>query len=387
MGSMDSSRLDILIYAHDGRGLGHVSRSAAIGMALRRLYPELRVCLLTGCRQTQELIGDVGLDWIKLPAYDTIVVDGRSVGIDGPCGIDDQELGRLRARQIKQIIELYRPRLVLADHTPQGKHRELVPGLEIDTEAAPQWVLGVRGVVGSVKQAGSNLAADLYRRYYSKLLWYGDRNVLGSEHLDGLTYRYGDKPVVCGYVSRLVEQELFFPEPAIRRYGCTVSIPWFGEHTDSFFDKLVEALGLLGPDHGRFRFFVGGGDLAALRKRLESFPHCSAERFGTAYAEALCGSRSAVVFGGYNSVIDTLAAGVPALVVLRNMQDQEQQSHLAALTSVEGNSLSTVAEDACSVEQLYRDLSRLMSAGFDPMAVEIELGGAEKAASTLASML
>lgn len=384
---MDTPRLDILIYAHDGRGLGHVSRSAAVGMALRRLYPELRVCLITGCRQTQELIGEAPLDWIKLPAYETMVIDGRSAGIDGACGIDDKELGRLRAGQIKQIVELYQPRLVLADHTPQGKHRELVPALESGNAGAPQWILGVRGVVGGVKQAGSSLAVELYKRYFSRLLWYGDRSVLGSEHVDALTYRFGDTPVECGYVSRLLEQAIVSPNLTIRRYGCTISIPWFGEHTGSFFDKLVEALGLLGPDFGRFRFFIGGGDLAFLRSRLEGLPHCTAEPFGTSYVEALSGSRSAVVFGGYNSVIDALAAGVPALVVVRAMADREQEEHLAALTRVEGNSLSTVKEDTCSVEQLYHELLALMKTGFDPLAIEIDLGGAEKSAAILSSML
>jgi len=49
---MDNQRLDILLYGHDGRGLGHVSRSVAIGLALRRLYPHLKICVITGCRQT-----------------------------------------------------------------------------------------------------------------------------------------------------------------------------------------------------------------------------------------------------------------------------------------------------------------------------------------------
>ncbi|MEJ2056730.1 MAG: hypothetical protein P8X39_02690, partial [Desulfofustis sp.] len=127
--------------------------------------------------------------------------------------------------------------------------------------------------------------------------------------------------------------------------------------------------------------------LAALKSRLEGLPHCSAEPFGTADVEALSGSRSAVVFGGYNSVIDAVAAGVPALVVMRAMEDREQQEHLAALTQVEGNSLATVKEDTCSVEELYRELLALMNAGFDPLAIEIDLGGAEKSAAVLSSML
>ena len=77
------SRLDLLIYAHDGRGLGHASRSVAIGLAVRRLFPGLKVLFLCGARQSADLIGEGGLDWIKLPAYRTRVVGGVSKGCDG----------------------------------------------------------------------------------------------------------------------------------------------------------------------------------------------------------------------------------------------------------------------------------------------------------------
>ena len=72
--SLSSPRLDLLIYAHDGRGLGHASRGVAVGAAVRRLFPELKVLLLSGCRQTGALIGPIPLDWIKLPAYEKVIV-------------------------------------------------------------------------------------------------------------------------------------------------------------------------------------------------------------------------------------------------------------------------------------------------------------------------
>jgi predicted glycosyltransferase len=56
------ARLDVLIYAHDGRGLGHASRSIGVGMALRRLYPDLKVLFVSGCSLSQELIGAAPLD-------------------------------------------------------------------------------------------------------------------------------------------------------------------------------------------------------------------------------------------------------------------------------------------------------------------------------------
>ena len=111
--------LDILIYAHDGRGLGHASRSIGIGMALRRLFPNLKVLFVSGCRQSQELIGAAPLDWLKLPSYETIVENGKSRGIIGKSMFSDNQIGEFRAKELEHLVALYRPRLVLVDHTPQ----------------------------------------------------------------------------------------------------------------------------------------------------------------------------------------------------------------------------------------------------------------------------
>ena len=379
--------MDIVLYGHDGRGLGHVSRSVAIGMALRRIYPHLKVCLLTGCPQTRELIGDVPLDWIKLPAYDTVVIDGKSTGIEGPAGFEDEELGELRAEHIRQLVSLYRPRLILVDHTPQGKHRELVPALQLETAHRPRWVLGMRGVVGSVAQVGSGLAADLYQRYFSTLLWYGDASVLGDGHLAALADRFTTEPVECGYVSRLLELFSAAHPTTVSRSGCTVSIPWFGEHTDRFFDRFIEAIGLAGPGFGRFRIFVGHDDISSCRQKLAGLDFCTIERFGPQYVEALHNSRSAVVFGGYNSLVDVLSLGIPALVVMRDMRDREQQEHLETLSRAAGNRLTPILENECSVEQLYSLLVDRMKTDIDPFALPVNLGGAEKAARTLATLL
>ncbi len=71
-------RLDLIIYAHDGRGQGHVSRSIAVASALRRLYPDLKIMMITGERGTEELIGAIDLEWIKLPSYVKKIVGGKT---------------------------------------------------------------------------------------------------------------------------------------------------------------------------------------------------------------------------------------------------------------------------------------------------------------------
>lgn len=392
---MTHSRLDILIYAHDGRGLGHAGRSIGIGMALRRLFPHLKVLFVSGCRQSQELIGASLLDWIKLPSYETVVHGGKSTGIPGKSGFSDYQLGFYRAREIEHLVRMYQPRLVLVDHTPQGKHRELVPALELGREIGTQWVLGVRGVVGAVSQAGSELAGDLFRKYYRDILWYGDREVLGGAHADQLLQQYGMVPMECGYVSRLAEVasrqgDTFINSSEGRNLAGTVSVPWLGEKSLGFLEQLAEALAGVPGDYGDWRLFVDTGGSVKVKKNVwEMFSglrHCWLEEPGQRYGDALMHSRTAVIYGGYNSLIDILFSGLPALVVEREMRDNEQQLHLHRLQKKIGNRIHVIPESEVSAEQIVSFLLDNLSKE-RVVTAPVNLGGATEGAVILNQIL
>lgn len=385
--------VDLLLYAHDGRGLGHISRSVAIGLAVRRLYPELRLLLVTGGSQTQELIGTGSLDWLKLPAYQTEVIDGKSRGIDGKSAYGDHQLGIIRGEHIRQIIHLYRPRLILADHSPQGKHKELLPSLQDpEVNSKTRWLLGMRGVVGSVKQTSSNLAVDLFKQYYSGLLWYGDTAILGTTHCQSLNTQFSTRAEECGYVSRLKEIEDSSNEHGKRkvRACCTISVPWAGEQTNRFLELLATMLKTRGEGPGEFRFFFGSDISLGVTERFEKLKHCTVYPFGSNYLKTLKKSQTAIIFGGYNSLVDVMAAGIPALVVMRNMRDQEQQQHLSALVNKLPDSLLAVEEQDCVYDSSILDtkVSVLLAAGNARLEKhQINLSGAENAARFLASSL
>lgn len=382
-------RLDILIYAHDGRGLGHASRSIAIGMALRRLYPELRVLFVSGCRMSQELIGQTALDWLKLPSYETEVIQGKSRGITGNSMFTDSQLGELRAAQLRQLVELYRPGVVLCDHTPQGKHKELIPAITTSVTGGTKWVLGVRGVVGGVPQATSALARDLFINHFYDLFWYGDHNVLGGEHLLQLEKLYGTKPFECGYVSRLSElkRQSAFAQQREKTVAVTVAVPWQGEHTLQFITVLSEVIAEIGDRYGKWHIYIDGWEAEDIQKLLGSFSHCRLEPpSGARYFESLLESRAALIYGGYNSLMDILSLELPAVVVMRKMHDNEQQIHLEKLNRSNGNLLAPVEECGVGVKELQKLLESRLS-GADLGLCSVKLGGAENAAKRLNTIL
>ena len=156
-------RLDLLIYAHGGRDLGHVSRSVAIGAAVRRLFPALKILLITGCKQTDSLIGPAALDWIKLPSYKKVVINGTPVGCVGHTNLNNSYLVKSRAALIQSIIREYRPRCVLVDHEAPGKREELISSIKLETDT--QWILGLRGIIGQVKDVWSDLTTTIFKQH------------------------------------------------------------------------------------------------------------------------------------------------------------------------------------------------------------------------------
>lgn len=381
---MTIPRLDILLYAHDGRGFGHISRTVAIAMAVRRLYPYLRVLIVTGCNATQELIHNAPLDWLKLPGYQTEVVDGKSRGIDGSSAFTDKELGLLRAETLRQLVLQYRPRVVLADHTPQGKHRELLPALETTADTDTQWVLGVRSIVGAVQQSGSHLAQQLFKKYYHTLLWYGDSTILSTDQLDMLSEQYSCLAQECGYVSRM--QEITGLQCTNNRAGNTagtIAVPWQGEHGSQILGCITGTLTHIDPAYGEWQIFA---DLnpkqdSQIISALHKLPHCRLQLPGPAYIDALLRSKTALIYGGYNSLTDILAAGLPAVVLLRAMQDNEQQQHLNLLQQAAGKQLLCIDEQAVTEEIIEVSLQKQMRQPITQPVINLQ--GAENTARQL----
>jgi predicted glycosyltransferase len=104
------------------------------------------------------------------------------------------------------------------------------------------------------------------------------------------------------------------------------------------------------------------------------------------YASALLHSKTAVIYGGYNSLMDVIHAGIPAVVVLREMQDEEQQIHLQKLQQVAGEALSTVSESRVSAGELEGLLLAHLQKN-KLSSVSLKTNGAERAARYIHSLL
>ena len=387
--NIDKSRLDVLIYSHDGRGLGHVSRGIAIGMALRRLFPDLKVLFVSGFKQTATLVGPCPLDWMKLPAYETQIIAGKSKGRLGNTNIKNCYLGPARAKLIESIMNNFNPRCVLVDHDPAGKRDELLPSLKLTGNTDTMWILGIRAVVGDVEDFWSELSKRAFRNHYRSLFWYGDKRIMGDQIPNMLAQYFSTDPIVTGYVSRLLEMQHWAPHHSEKLAG-TIAIPWLGEISLALLQNISEALYDLGERYGQWKIFTDLKKIETeanhLKSQFDAIPYCTIQSVSDEYLAALSNSQVAIIYGGYNSLTDIMAARIPSVVIIRGMSDREQEEHVRKISQVKPNLIYALKEDAVDRKTLAAGLERQLNvavAGED----EIMINGAEFAAEKIVESL
>lgn len=386
---IDKSRLDVLIYSHDGRGLGHVSRGIAIGMALRRLFPDLKVLFVSGFKQTATLVGPCPLDWMKLPSYETQIIAGKSKGRLGNTNIKNCYLGPARANLIESIINSFNPRCVLVDHDPAGKRDELLPSLKLTGDADTIWILGIRAVVGEVKDFWSELSKNAFRKHYHSLFWYGDKKIMGDQIPNTLAQYFSTDPIVTGYVARFLEMQHWAPYNSEKVAG-TIAVPWLGETSLALLQNLSEAVYDLGERYGRWKIFTDlkkiETEASKIKSQFDAIPHCTVQNVSDQYLATLSNSQVAMIYGGYNSLTDIMAAKIPSVVIVRGMSDREQEEHVRKISQIKPNLIYALKEDAVNRKTLAEGLERQLNV--DVAAEdEIMLNGAKIAAEKIVESL
>lgn len=377
------TRLDILLYAHDGRGLGHASRTIGIGMALKRLYPHLRILFVTGANISQSLMGNSTLDWVKLPSYASQIVDGISTGIDGPANFSKYVLAEHRKTMLAQIVSSFKPRCVLVDHSPLGKRKELLDAITVSKSFDTKWVLGLRAVIGTQEDFWSKELRDTYRQHYHSLLWYGDKKVIGSEHIERINNHFECHAIETGYVSRLYESKKLASNPHQDLTG-TISIPWLSKDTHNFIKTLKETLELRNSNE-RWKVFIDKKELVSAQELFANISNCSIEPVGEKYTEAIFSSKIAIIYGGYNSLMDIYAAQTPTIVVERYMQDQEQELHIQQLLNFTPHFIARIDEQTNDSSRLNKIIDKQLR--INKQRLEINIQGSTNSASFLNTLI
>ena len=333
----------ILLYAQDGKGMGHITRSLTIARHLLGACPNLAARVVTESPLLDGFPLPNGCAYVKLPTHSASTALAKTEEDDEAY---NQHLSDERARILRDVALELAPDLVLVDHEPFGHRSEFRDGLYALKARYPntKFVLGLRDIMDD---AGRIRAKWEALGVYSALEGlYDGIAVYGLPHLFDVAEAYSIPPSVrsklyyCGYVVR--EREAVNTNEIRRLHGLPrngrLIVATVGGGKDGYpvleaAEVAVARLQSRLPD--LCAVFVTGPFMPEeQRARLHAHSPPASRVLSTADNFQLVAAADAVVgMGGYNSVWEALSEGRPLVIVPRATYKREQTIRAEVLAS------------------------------------------------------
>jgi predicted glycosyltransferase len=320
-----------LFYSHDGFGLGHARRNLAIAGALTELDPRGTVLVATSAEEVENLGVPPGVDILRLPGL-------RKLGNDRYASrrlrVSSEDFAAVRGKLLESAVESFRPAVLLADKHPLGPGGELEPALGATRRLGARAALGLRDIlddpVAVASEWGARGVYEQIAHHYDRVLIYGQPGILDPVREYGFPNPVADMTYFCGYVFRPAKRTSWMED----RQG--------GLHREPRTPPLVLATAGGGEDgFDLLTTFIVAVAERPWEAMIVSGPQCDprqAERLRRLAAEAgvafqrFVPSLSAsfpsldalVCMGGYNTLIEAAASGVPTVCVPRVRPRREQ---------------------------------------------------------------
>jgi predicted glycosyltransferase len=397
--SAQSSQPRIMMYSQDGFGLGHMRRTSSIASQILRLRPE--ACALTLADSRLGPFFETGQhhDYIKLPSILKVGPgDWRAVGLPLPFA----DVHHMRRELIRSAVMSFRPHILLVDHMPHGAMGELMPTLEaIRAEGADtRIVLGLRDILDApevVRRRWRDEGAyEAIERYYDLVLVYGQRAVFD------LAEQYQFSPIVtsrlryCGYVCT---PETARYAPRVRAQylagadaGTRLIVAMAGGGADAYpmMRALLDAMPAIQARQPSLLLVITGPFMPAeLRHDLEARARGLPVRVRRSVSDTLSYIDAAdlvVAMAGYNTTMEILRSGRPAILIPRAGPSAEQRTR-ARLFSARGW-LAMIDPDDLSIDTVAGSIvGALGRAPAAPVHDRPDLGGLNIAAEQLLALL
>jgi predicted glycosyltransferase len=326
----------VLLYSHDGTGLGHLRIMLGIAHDLAPRRPDATFLLLTGSLQTHAFELPSNLDYVKLPS-----MPRRRLyeGLPTPPAATSRfkNVVYFREAVARATVEAFAPQLIVIDHAPAGLFGELAAALEWLHAATPraEIVFLMRDITFGPEQTrklwGEEGAFDLLDRVFDRILVYGSREIFDPIVAYGLSPAAAAKTSFCGYLRP--------PSPTrspadiraeLNAAGLPLVVVTVGGGADggNVLRTYLDAL-RLADDADLVSYVVTGplldaAERDAITARGSHLPNVTLVPFSPDLISYLHAADVIVTMGGYNAVCEAVAAGKRPIVIPRAPGSEEQ---------------------------------------------------------------
>jgi len=389
---------DVLIYVQHLLGIGHYRRTALIARAAARAG--LRVVVASGGLPVANAdLGGARLVQLEPPLKSR---DEAFSGLATEDGGDLDEAQRdARRLQLLDLFRQARPRVLLTEMFPFGRRQmrfEVLPLLEAAQAAPwrPKIAASVRDILTTLKQPGKIAwIVETAQRYYDRVLVHGDPRLIPFERTFPEVAALGRRIAYTGYVV-----EASVPRHGRHAEAGEVLVSTGGGAVAEPLVRAVMAAHALSPLQDRtWRVLIGHNlsEAAFQAFRQAAAPGMVIERSRPDFLSLLAEAGLSISQAGYNTTLEVLACGVPAVVVPFAAGGESEQTLRARLLEEAGR-LVVAEEEGLSGERLNAAISRALALhggqagdrGLCRSGAPAELGfsleGAEETARLLADL-
>ncbi|MDX1431293.1 MAG: glycosyltransferase [Gammaproteobacteria bacterium] len=373
-----------LVYVQHLLGIGHLVRAGALARGLEAAG--VRVTLVSGGSVVPG--ADRGVSrFVQLPpvrAADrsfAVLLDEHDRPIDG-------DWRSARRERLLALLDAEQPDLLLIEMYPFGRRKlrfEIEPLLERaaarrEASGRPVIASSVRDVLIEPSSAQRvDEMVERVRRYFDLVLIHADPALIPFERSFA---RFPD----IAHLARYTGYVLGDPPPAADGgpgSGEVLVSVGGGTASDGIVEAVMEARALTSLAAVPWRVLVGHGCAEQrLRTLRDAAPRgVVVERARTDFLHLLANSRLSISRGGYNTVVEVLAAGVPALC-LPFVEERASEQWLRCRLLAERGVIETVAPDEIDAGSIAAAVARALEAA-PARTTAIDTRGAGRSAELL----
>ena len=348
----------VLFYVQHLLGVGHLRRTLAIAEACSERGVEVHVAS-----------GGMPLEEAPSPKYDfhqlpPVRIAGRDFSrllqADGT-PVDDRWRSS-RKEQLSQLTQRIRPRTLVTELYPFGRRQlrfELLPLLDSARALRSRVVCSVRDVVQKREIQREQETVDILNGYYDEVLVHGDSDFLPLHESFSLTEKIRCSLHYTGLVSTAHQGPAGHVEE-----GEVIVSAGGGAVGTMLYQSAVRAAELDCVRHLKWRILVGSQAEGGLSDKLskEAPANVRVESNRPDFQGLLGQARLSVSQAGYNSVVDILVSGVPALLVPFRGDGSETEQAMRARRLKQMGRADFIEEAELSPEKLARTVARLVGA-------------------------
>lgn len=382
----------LMLYSHDTYGLGHLRRNLRIASHLLAAAGDLRITLVTGSPVAGHFPVPRGLTVIKLPSVRKVGAE-RYQPIDSGIGID--LIRRTRTAIMCDAARRFRPDALLVDHSPAGMNGELLGVFETIRARLPRTriVLGLRDILDEpdvvIRTWTEQDIYEIIDQAYDQVVVYGCQDLFDVAASYRLSGRLSAQLTYCGYLRPAGSGQV--ADRGADAAGPDGAAPYLLATAGGGGDGMAALTGAMeaGQALGMPVIAVTGPliddrgwselESAAARAR-----NIELVRFHPDLLGAMAAAAVIVTMGGYNSMCEAVATGVPAVAVPR-VQPRLEQAIRARRFAERG--LVRVVEPGPDlgrrIAEAARDSLLAPRASPAPARVPLDFGGLDRLARIL----